>query len=80
MKVEDKSRNGLNLLKEAITEYINLYPEGVSNGDIARALGLESDFGGNQKNYLSWSVIGLLVKEGKIVRFTKGRNVFYKKS
>jgi len=62
----DKARQGLTFLKEAILEIIGNHSDGIGNSDIARQLSLESDFEGSQKNYLSWSIIGLLVNDGKV--------------
>ena len=47
---------------------------GLTNAEIARLLEIQSDYQGSQKDYLSWSVIGLLFNEGKIMR--KGRKYF----
>lgn len=80
MTATEKSNEGLALLKEALIDYLAKHPEGVGNSDLARDLGLESDFQGKQKNYLSWSVIGLLVNEGRVQFFKNGRNVYYKLS
>lgn len=62
----EKSQKALELLKESIIEIIKINPQGIGNNDIARALKIESDFEGNQKNYLSWSIIGILVNEGTV--------------
>jgi hypothetical protein len=74
----EKSKQAVTLLKQAILETIANYPEGIGNSDLARQLKLESDFEGNQKNYLSWSIIGLLVNEGK-VKYKKvgSRKLYY---
>ena len=40
---------------------------GVTNSDVASLLGLRSDYGGGSKNYLSFSILGILMREGKIV-------------
>ena len=66
----EKSRAGLYLLKEAIVDYLVQHPEGLTNIDITRGLELESDFEGGQKNYLSWSILGILLAE-KVVRYEK---------
>ncbi len=66
MTALDKSKQAVTLLKEAILETIRHHPNGIGNSDIARQLKLESDFEGSQKNHLSWSIIGLLVNEGKV--------------
>jgi hypothetical protein len=78
MTPNEHARTGLEHLKEAILGYLRLNPQGVGNSQIARDLGLESDFQGKQKQYLSWSVIGLLVNEGKVVFEKRGRRAFYK--
>ena len=57
---------GLALIKAAILEYLAEHQSGVRNAEITQALGLESDFEGKQKNYLAWSVLGLLVSEGTV--------------
>lgn len=77
MNALEKSEKALALLKEAILETIAEHQSGIGNNAIARALNLESDFAGNQKNYLSWSVIGLLVNEGKIKYEKKGTRKLY---
>jgi len=73
MTPREKSRAGLHLLKEAIIDYLAQHPEGLTNIEITRGLGLESDFEGGQKNYLSWSVLGILLAE-KLVRYEKQGN------
>lgn len=66
----EKSQKALALLKEAIIEVIKDNPKGIGNSDISRKLKIESDFEGSQKNYLAWSIIGLLVNE-KLIRYEK---------
>lgn len=66
MNTKEKSIYAVSLLKEAILEVISNNPQGIGNSEVARLLELESDFEGSQKNYLSWSIIGLLVNEGKV--------------
>ncbi len=71
-----KAQVGLFLIKEAMIEFVAGNP-GVSNSEIARALELESDFEGEQQNYLSWAVLGLLVNEGRVRYEKKGRRRVY---
>jgi len=66
MTVKNKAQAGLNYLKEAILEPLSLHPEGLRNIEVADSLGLQSDFEGDQKDYPSWSLLGLLVNEGKV--------------
>jgi len=78
MNPADKAQHALDAMKVAILEQLARYPDGVGNSELARNLGLESNFQGKQKNYLSWSVIGLLVNEGRVVFEKRGRYVLYK--
>jgi uncharacterized protein len=66
--IKEKAQLGLALLKEAVLELARANPKGVSNSDAASLLGLRSDYGGGSKDYLSYSVIGLLMREGKLER------------
>ncbi len=66
--VREKAIIGLNLLKDAIVELAKANKEGISNADAAKALGLQSDYGGGSKDYLSFSLLGLLMREGKLRR------------
>ncbi len=71
MTPHEKAQGGLSLLKEAILEVLANHPEGLQNAQIADLLGLRSDYKGANKDYLSWSVLGLLFNAGRIER--KGR-------
>ena len=62
--------------KEAVLDFLAQH-QGVRHSEIVKALGLESDFEGNQKNYLSWSILGLLVNEKKIHYKLQGKSKLY---
>ena len=64
----ERAQLGLELLKTAIIELVNANPQGITNSDTASVLGLRSDYSGNQKDYLSYSVLGLLLRDGRIKR------------
>ena len=66
--VKEKAQLGLALLKQSVLELAKANPNGISNSDAAGVLGLRSDYGGGSKDYLSYSVIGLLMREGKLAR------------
>ena len=66
--VKEKAQLGLAPLKEAVLELANANQRGISNSDTASLLGLRSDYDGGSKDYLSYSVIGLLMREGKLER------------
>ncbi len=66
--VREKAQLGLSLLKEAVLEFVKANPKGVTNSDAASLLGLRSDYGGGSKDYLSYSILGLLMREGRLAR------------
>ena len=66
--IKEKAQIGLALMKEAVLELAKANPGGVSNSDAASLLGLRSDYGGGSKDYLSYSIIGILMREGKMER------------
>lgn len=64
----ERAQLGLNLLKQAVLEFAKANAHGITNSDAASVLGLRSDYGGGSKDYLSYSIIGLLMREGKLAR------------
>jgi hypothetical protein len=64
----ERAQLGLEFMKAAILELAKANPEGITNSDAASLLGLRSDYRGRQKDYLSYSVLGLLLREGKVKR------------
>ena len=71
----ERSQIGLDLVKSAIIELAEANPGGITNADAASLLGLRSDYRGRQKDYLSYSVLGLLLREGKIRREGKRHKI-----
>ncbi|QDT97408.1 GIY-YIG nuclease family protein [Gimesia aquarii] len=71
----EKAQMGLGILKSAVMELAKANPEGIKNSDAAKYLGLQSDYGGGSKDYLSYSVLGILMKEGRIVRDEKKTHI-----
>ncbi len=71
----EKAQMGLELVKAAVMELAKANPKGIKNSDAAKYLGLQSDYGGGSKDYLSYSILGVLMKEGKIVRDEKKNHV-----
>ena len=67
----EKAQIGLEMLKAAVIELAEANPEGIKNADAAKFLGLQSDYGGGAKDYLSYSILGILMKEGRVVRDDK---------
>ena len=71
--IPEKAQLGLDLLKDAVLEFAKANPEGVSNSDTASLLGLRSDYGGGSKDYLSYSLLGILMREGKLARVSSSK-------
>ena len=71
--VKERAQLGLELLKDAVLELAQANPGGVTNSETASLLGLRSDYGGGSKDYLSYSVLGLLMREGRLERKAGGK-------
>ena len=71
----EKSQMGLNLLKDAVMELVKANPNGITNSDAAKYLGLQSDYGGGSKDYLNYSILGLLMKESRISRTDNRKHI-----
>ncbi len=64
----EKAQLARELLKSAVLELAQATPDGITNSDTARTLALQCNYLGGSKDYLSWSLLGLLMQEGKMVR------------
>ena len=64
----EEAQLGLAMLKDAVNKLVAANSDGVSNSEAASVLGLRSDYRGRQKDYLSYSVLGLLLREGRVAR------------
>lgn len=70
----EKAQLGLRMLKEAVLELAQANAEGVTNSEVVKAFGLQSDYSGGSKDYLSWSLLGVLMREGKMARVDKKKH------
>ena len=74
--VVEKAQIALNHLKGAdVRNDEKPIKDGVTNYEVAKSLGLQSDYGGGSKNYLSYSLLGILMREGKIKRLQNKKHV-----
>jgi hypothetical protein len=73
----EKAQAGLEMIKDAILSELKHHPDGMTNAEIVHKLGLESDFEGGMRNYLSWSTLGILIGEGRIKSTGERRNRTY---
>lgn len=65
---EARVQMALNIIKEEIVAMADLNPKGITNADVANKLGLQSSHNGGQINYLSHSLLGLLMLEERIIK------------
>jgi hypothetical protein len=72
-----RAQDGLTLIEGAIVELLQTRPNGLTNVEITSRLQLESDQDGKQRDYLAWSVLGRLMKQGSVVRTTQGKRQVY---
>ena len=72
--IREKAQLGLSMLKESVLEFSQANPPGVTNSEVVKALGLHSDYAGGSKDYLTWSLLGLLMREGKVSRVENKRH------
>ena len=75
----EKAQLGLQLLKDSTLTLAEENPDEVTNSDCAHYLGLQSNNEGKQQDYLTYSVLGLLIKEGALTSSKVGSRRKYKK-
>ncbi|MHB8735389.1 MAG: hypothetical protein ACYC6M_08830 [Terriglobales bacterium] len=66
--VYEKAQLGPTALKDAMTELLAAHPDGLKNVQIATALGIRSSHAGKQHDYLSYSILGLLMEDRIVVK------------
>jgi uncharacterized protein len=66
--VREKAQIDLALLKDGIIQLAKANQTGVTNEDIAKDPGLQSDYGGGSKDYLPFSLIGILMRNRLLKR------------
>jgi len=71
--LHDNSRSTLKKLYENIKELLKMYPNGLTNFEIANKLGLESSHENAQRNYLTYSLLGNMMEDG-IIKKTRTKN------
>jgi hypothetical protein len=74
MEPFDLAQEGLAQLKQAVIKLLGAHPEGLKNAQIASKLGIQSNQNGRNRDYLSFSVLGILMND----RVVKKQNRIYK--
>lgn len=78
IELQEMARVGMNQIETSIIELLKRNPTGLSNQDIANELGLQSSHEGNQKNYLTYSILGNLMEAGLVFKDKSGPRPKYK--
>ena len=74
-----QAQKGLEEIEEAVVRLLEEHPEGLTNVDVAKALGIESKSTDEHRNYLSWSVLMRLIGARRIEKVLAGsKKVLYR--
>jgi hypothetical protein len=76
---EQRAQVGLQQIEEAILALLEQHPEGLTNAEVARSLGIETGEAGEHRNMLSWSIIGRLIGSARVERAKLGRRVILRR-
>lgn len=69
--LKNQAQLGLKIIENTILELLRQSPEGLTNTEISRKLSLESSQGGNQNNYLVYSILGNLMNKNLVEKNEK---------
>jgi hypothetical protein len=64
-------------LEDAVVQYLDQRKEGSTNAQVTHDLSLESDFEGQQKSYLAYSILGRLISANRVRYEKQGRSKLY---
>jgi len=67
---------GLRHITDAVLGLLVDHPEGLSNVQVAEALGLKSSTSGGHRNYVTWSILSALVEEGRVEKTADRRPLY----
>lgn len=78
-EIKSLASDALKKMEEAILALLGNH-NGLTNSEIAEILKLRCSHEGHQKNYLTYSVLGILMKKGKVekIRFQNSRFPIYR--
>ena len=71
------SRSAIEILYKTILELLRMYPNGLTNSEIAQKLELKSSHENAQYNYLTYSLLGNMIKDGLIKKIKVKNKVLY---
>lgn len=68
---------GIKKLEHSITRLLSDHTDGLTNAEIAEMLGLCSSHNGQQKNYLTYSILGNMMEAGIVKKIKVGSKAIY---
>ena len=71
------SRSAIEILYKTILELLRMYPNGLTNSEIAQKLELKSSHENAQHDYLTYSLLGNMMKDGLIKKMKVKNKVLY---
>jgi len=71
------SGSALKILYETIKELLILYPNGLTNSEIAQKLELKSSHDNAQHDYLTYSLLGNMMKDGQVKKIKVKNKIIY---
>jgi hypothetical protein len=72
------ARQAIKDLEEAIVSLLKRSPDGLTNAEIARELGIETGEPGQHRNMLTWALVGRLERSARVERVQNGRRKLIK--
>ena len=66
LPLQGRAQDGLQRIEQGILTLLHDNPQGLRNSEVADLLSLHSNFRGSQKDYLTYSVLGGLLAQGKV--------------
>lgn len=65
------------MIKDEVVAMAELNPHGITNAQVTNKLGLQSTHDGQHRNYLSHSILGVLMREDRIIKVGRGTDARY---
>ena len=75
--LQEQAANGRAILENAVLDALRQHPSGLYNNELARLLALESSYEGRQQNYLTYSLLGGLLADGRVTKEKRIGRTFY---
>lgn len=74
---EERVQMALKMIKDEVVAMAELNPHGITNAQVTNKLGLQSTHDGQHRNYLSHSILGVLMREDRIIKVGRGTDARY---